>query len=145
MSDLLNRIRNEIDTRLDDLRPRVAEYESLESAKHALSVSQRGVKKDAGVKASSPSSRRVRPRRRPQNTQRATRKPRAKPGERERQIVPLLRENPDITASNIALLIDASPATVHVTINRLKKQGKVDRRNGKWIVRKRGPRKSSGP
>lgn len=119
MPDLVTTIERQIRARADELKPSVREYEALERAKEAL---------DATVGS-------------PPRTTRATARPRrvargesVTRGERSKTVLALLGGNPEITPANVALLLDISTQNAHGTIARLRKQGKVDKKDGRWVV-----------
>jgi DeoR/GlpR family transcriptional regulator of sugar metabolism len=59
--------------------------------------------------------------------------------------VPLLWENPKISASELARRLETSASNVQTTLSRLRRRGRVDREGGKWIVKAEGePPKSEG-
>jgi len=55
-------------------------------------------------------------------------------GERVRQLLPLLRENPEATPSELARVLDTTRANISVTLSRLTKQGVVSREGKRWVV-----------
>jgi predicted HTH transcriptional regulator len=118
--DLVDRIRRELAERLAELEPAVEEYHTLERVRAAMGEGEAP-------------GRRRRSRRGPQTGAR-----RAARGERERQILPLLRENPEISASELARRLESTPSTVRTTLARLRRRGRVDREGSKWIVRAEG-------
>jgi predicted HTH transcriptional regulator len=117
--DLVDRIRRELAERLAELEPAVEEYHTLERVRAAMGEGE------------APGGRRSR--RGPQTGAR-----RAGRGERERQILSLLRENPEISASELARRLESTPSTVRTTLARPRRRGRVDREGGKWIVKAEG-------
>jgi predicted HTH transcriptional regulator len=123
--DLVDRIRRELAERLAELEPAVEEYHTLERVRAAMGEGEAP-------------GRRRRSRRGPQTGAR-----RAARGERERQILPLLRENPEISASELARRLESTPSTVRTTLARLRRRGRVDREGSKWIVKAEGEQPES--
>jgi predicted HTH transcriptional regulator len=123
--DLVDRIRRELAERLAELEPAVGEYHTLERVRAAMGEGEAP-------------GRRRRSRRAPQTGAR-----RAARGERERQILPLLRENPEISASELARRLESTPSTVRTTLARLRRRGRVDREGSKWIVKAEGEQPES--
>ncbi len=114
--DLLERIHEELDERRRELAGAVEEYERLEAALAALETQVRSERQGSRGRA--------RPRGRP----------RVARGERVKQLLPLLRENPEITPSELAQQLDTTRANMSVTLNRLSKQGVVSREGKRWVV-----------
>ena len=125
MTDLLERVRTELDQRLTALRPSVDEYERLLQAAEALSgVAPRGGSASAaapptsGTPAPSPRSAKRRP---------ATK--RARPGQTQMRVIEMLRAQPGSTSAAVAQAIGISTNASAATISRLLKQGRVQRRS----------------
>jgi hypothetical protein len=119
MPDLLEQIRKQLDERRGELRPAVEEYQTLERALELLGgPAKRDGRQTAGRRSSS------KPRRQKQ----------AARGERVKQLLPLLRENPEVTPGNLALLLDTTPQNVSVILSRLRRQGVISRDGKRWLV-----------
>ncbi len=119
MPDLLDRVRDDIDERLHELRPVVAEYETLRRARELM----------AGA---------VKPERRPGrgggSTSASIRQGSVRRGERTSQILALLRERPEITPRELAQQLDTTRQNISVTLGRLKKQRVISREGAAWVV-----------
>ena len=122
MPDLLQRICSDLEKRRRELRPAVEEYERLERALAAL----------GGEAAKAPQADGRRTRGRPRGRRAVGR------GERVKQLLPLLKQNPDITASELAARLGTTRSNVSVTLSRLGKQGVVGRDGKRWVVRSDG-------
>ena len=119
MTDLLERIRTELDQRLAALRPSVEEYERLLRGAEVLA----GIA-PAATQAAPPRAKpagRTKPRR-------AKTAKRAKPGETQRRVIEVLREEPGSTSTAVAKAVGISTNAAAATISRLVKQGRVQRR-----------------
>lgn len=137
MADLIQTIERDIRRRADELKPAFDEYQLLQRAQHALEATngQVAVTRRPGRTASHA----TRPARKTQKASPRSKvtkaSVRAGRGERTKTILALLENNPEITAANIALLLDITPNNAQATIYRLRKQGRVDRRRGRWVVK----------
>ncbi len=119
MTDLLERIRTELDQRLAALRPSVEEYERLLRGAEALA----GIV-PAATQAAAP---RAKPAGRTK-ARRATKAKRAKPGETQRRVIEVLRDEPGSTSTAVAKAVGITTNAAAATISRLVKQGRVQRR-----------------
>ncbi len=136
MADLLSKIEQEIRTRAAELRPAVAEYEALEEAARALGAGQRRTGQARRARPAPGATRRsAAPVKAPSQRSARNGSARAGRGERRDTVLALLRGNPQITAANLARLLDISTGNVYTTISRLRRQGAVDKKDGKWVVK----------
>ncbi|MDO8189186.1 winged helix-turn-helix domain-containing protein [Conexibacter sp. JD483] len=123
---LLPRLKQEIEARLAELRPLIAEIEQLEAAKAALLA--RGELPAAPV-AAAPARRRA-ARRAPRATEPAL-APAAAKGEGERAprganrdaILALVEERPGVSVAEIASVTKIAKPTVATTVSKLKREG----------------------
>jgi hypothetical protein len=128
VSDLLERIRTELDQRLAALRPSVDEYERLLRGAEALAgVAPLGARGSAGTgeKAAAPPAKRAR-RTKPRPAKRAAR---ARPGQTQLRVIEVLRTAPGSTSTAVAKAVGISTNAAAATISRLVKQGRVQRRD----------------
>lgn len=114
MPDLLDQIRVELDDRRRELLGAVEEYERLQAALAALEGSAPPTER-GGTRSS-------------RERQRVAR------GERVKQLLPLLRENPEATPSELARLLGTTRSNISVTLSRLSKQGVISREGTRWVV-----------
>jgi Winged helix-turn-helix DNA-binding len=137
MADLVDRIRKELDARIDQLRPLASEFERLQRA--AAALARTGSRALPGLgshappppRASARTARRVTspaagkssPERRPV-TARRTRAPR---GQTQAKILAALRATPGATTATVAKSTAIPASTVAATVSRLVKQGRVRR------------------
>ena len=119
MPDLLDRVRDDIDERLHELRPVVDEYETLRRARELMAAAVKPERRRGPVGRPTSASRRQGPVRR---------------GERTSQILALLRERPEITPRELAQQLDTTRQNISVTLGRLKKQGVISREGAAWVV-----------
>ncbi len=122
--------------RAGELRPAVAEYEALEEASRALGGGQRRTGQARRARPAPGGTRRsAAPVK--DSSKRSARNGSARAGQGERRdtVLALLRGNPQITAANLARLLDISTGNVYTTISRLRRQGAVDKKDGKWVVK----------
>jgi predicted HTH transcriptional regulator len=118
--DLVDRIRRELADRLAELEPVVREYRQLERVRAAMGEGE-------------PRGRRGRSR-----SGRQTSARRAARGERQRQILSLLEEHPEISSSELARRLETSTSNIQTTLSRLRRRGRLDREGGRWIVAAEG-------
>jgi len=130
VTELLERIRTELDQRLAALRPSVDEYERLLGAVDALA----GVAPVEGrARTATGSQSAARPAKPARRTRRATPRPakqaaRARPGQTQLRVIEVLRAHPGSTSTQVAKAVGISTNAAAATISRLFKQGRVQRR-----------------
>jgi DNA-binding transcriptional ArsR family regulator len=117
MADLVAQIQRDIEQRLADLRPLLAEKEQLEAVLAAL--------KSEGANGGSSSPRRPRatapaPARAPYAAGKRQRAPR---GANREAILQVVRERPGVSAAEVAAVTKIAKPTVHTTISQLKRKG----------------------
>jgi predicted transcriptional regulator len=115
MADLVDTIREQIDARLDELRPFVHEVASLEAALKALDGSSAAV-------AASPRRRVSRRRVAASNDRGGGRR-----GQRREQLIEHLRANPGSTAGEVATALGLKRNTVATRLTQLAKAGQVSK------------------
>lgn len=114
VSDLLDRVRRELDERLTQLRPAAREFARLQLAVEALD------RVTAAPAAARPKARAAaRGRRRARQ--------RAAPGQTQQRVVEQLRSNPGSSSTAVAQALGISANAAAATISRLVKQGRVSR------------------
>jgi hypothetical protein len=118
MSDFLTEKRDEIQARLDELAPLIAEHERLQRALDALD----------GVDTSSTSSSRSSSEK---GSGRGAGRPRGS-GERSRQALALLRQEPGLGAAEVARRIGVHPNYAYRILPGLEEQGLVEKRDRVW-------------
>jgi hypothetical protein len=123
VSDLLERIRTELDQRLAALRPSIDEYERLLRGAEALAGVASPRAGDAEKAAATPAERARRTNARP-----AKKAVRARPGETQLRVIEVLRAAPGSTSTAVAKAVGISTNAAAATISRLVKQGRVQRR-----------------
>jgi predicted Rossmann fold nucleotide-binding protein DprA/Smf involved in DNA uptake len=119
MTDFLDEKRQEIESRLKELRPLVDEYNRLEQASRAL----------AGVGGQA--STRRRSGRRPASSRRRRGRPRGS-GTRSIQALELVKAKPGITIRELAESMKIKANYLYRVMPTLEQEGKVKRRNGGW-------------
>ncbi len=119
MPDLVDRVRDDIDERLHELRPVVDEYETLRRARELMAGAVEPERRPVRGGRSTSASRRQRPVAR---------------GERTSQILALLRERPEITPRELAQQLDTTRQNISVTLGHLKKQRVISREGAAWVV-----------
>ena len=112
---LLERTKQEIRARLNEIEPLVAERDRLRAALEAL---------EAGEAPKRTSRRTNRQRGRP------TVSPRAGRGERRTQLLELLRTEPGLRPAEAARRMGINPAQLHSLARRLEENGELERRDG---------------
>jgi hypothetical protein len=135
VTDLLERIRTQLDQRLAALRPSVDEYERLRRGAEALAgvapLRARGAGAGAGAKpaalAAKPAALAAKPARRAKPRP-ATKAARARPGQTQLRVIEVLRAAPGSTSTAVAKAVGISANAAAATISRLVKQGRVQRR-----------------
>ena len=118
MADLVGQIQHDIEKRLSELRPLIAEKEQLEAVLVAL--------KNGGSSAAVA----VAPRVRATTTRSSARAPyaagkgrRAPRGANREAILSVVRERPGVSAAEVASITRIAKPTVHTTISQLKRKG----------------------
>lgn len=137
--DLIDRIRNDIDNRLEELRPQVEEIPRLESVLAALEAAGEGQTERSGARTSRG---RGRPRSRgpaAATTSRAssrTARPRrrARRGQRREEFLQLVKGNPEITIAEAARQIGVSPPQISTLVRRLEEEGVIERADGRFVL-----------
>jgi CRP-like cAMP-binding protein len=119
MPDLLDRIRDDVEARLRQLRPAAEEYERLRHVRDELAGIAKAGRRQAGRAAFGSASQQRRP------------VPR---GERTRQLLGMLGDSPELTPTKLALMLDTTRENVSVTLARLKKQGVISREGSAWVI-----------
>jgi hypothetical protein len=114
-AELLARVRAEIDARLGELRPAVAEYERLLGAAGLLDADGRGAKPRSAAK----------PRRTP--TRRAAAKRGGAPGGAAQQAIVAALEHGSHTLSELVLVTAMSGPEIRESVKRLQRAGTVTR------------------
>ena len=135
MADLVDRIRRELDARIDQLRPLAGEFERLQRAAAALARSGSRALPGLGSHAPPPPQASARTARRV--TRPAAGKPSPKPrrvtarraprGQTQAKILAALRATPGATTATVAKTTAIPANTVAATVSRLVKRGRVRR------------------
>ncbi len=123
MSDLLVRIRRELDDRIAVLRPVVEEAARLQCACDVLDESILPAAQQPTPPSVPTKSRRA-PRAKPAGRRRAAR---AAPGQTQLRVIAELRSGPGSTSTSVARALGISANAAAATISRLVKQGRVQR------------------
>jgi hypothetical protein len=120
VADLLTDIRRDIDRRLDELRPVRDEFRRLERAREALATANDSGPTARGSRATAGSDR--------------TRMTRAESQELDKRVLALLREDSTQKPAALALLTETSVGSMNARLNRLVRDGKLNkRRRGRTI------------
>src|SRR4051812_38393902 len=122
--DLLTRIRNDIDKRLDELRPQVEEIPRLEAALKALDQAD-----GRGSARRKPASRRT-----PTTARRRSTRKRAPRGRNREAILRVISERHGVSAGEVANATKIAKPTVYSTISKLLKKGAVKRTKDGGLV-----------
>jgi hypothetical protein len=122
MADLLDSIRRELRTRLDELRPLVREYERLQRAEAALNDGSPSRPRRARRSGEEASASAVKASRR--GARRSSSTPAAREANREK-ILALVRERPGITRGELKEAAGLSGAGIAQTLRRLVERGEV--------------------
>jgi hypothetical protein len=141
MADLVDRIRRELDARIEQLRPLVGEFERLERA--AAALARAGARAVPGVGARPPAPAASKPKSRSAGraprAKPAARKPPAQPrvaasghtpaprGQTQARVLAALRAAPGSTSAVVAAAAGIPTNTAAATISRLVRQGRVRR------------------
>jgi Fic family protein len=120
--DLLDRIREEMSTRLAELRPLVDEHGRLAAALQALGA----VNSEAAVAASASSPVQTRPR--VQKTPPAKRRKRAPRGANREAVLRAAQQRPGATSAELAAVSEVEPNTLNALLARLVKAGELQKR-----------------
>jgi transposase-like protein len=128
--ELIDRIKKDIDDRLEELRPQIEEIPKLEAALAALETTDAEPETAAGPGRRRPGraggraagARRRGPRRR------------ARRGQRREQLLQLIRGNPEITIAEAARQMGVSPPQVSTLVRRLREEGTLERSDGRFVV-----------
>jgi hypothetical protein len=115
MADFLATKRREIDARLKELGPLVAEYDRLERALAALDMAA-GSSRRGG-------------RRKPQGS---SRRRRGRPGQRAQQALEALRRKPGMTVAELAQETGIESSYAYRVVATLERQGSAVKRDGGW-------------
>jgi hypothetical protein len=116
LADLLDSIRAQLRTRLEELRPLVGEYERLQAAEAALADGS-----STGTRAGQPERRASQARRGDARRLRSRRRSRV-PGERQanrQKLLALVRERPGITKAELTAAARLSSAAVAQNLRRM--------------------------
>lgn len=140
MTDLVDRIRSEVEARIRELRPVARELERLERAAAALARtgarSVPGLRSRVGTRPSAPRAGRTATRKGKHAPSRAkpeavrTAKPRRRPaprGQTQKKVLEALIAAPGSSSAAVAKAAGISPSVAAATISRLVKQGRVRR------------------
>lgn len=136
MADFVDRVRDEINSRLEQLRPAVDELRRLEEAAAALNGAA-GTRASSAVAASAPrTTRRGRPPRRTAAPSRggARRRP-GRPkgsGGRSAQALTIVTEQPGITIPEIAAKMGIKQNYLYRILPGLEQEGKVEKQGRGW-------------
>jgi hypothetical protein len=117
MADFLDEKRKEIDARMRELRPLVDEYNRLEKAAAALSGVDGARRAAATRRRGAGSGRRGRPR---------------GSGNRAKQALDLVREQPGLTISEMAAAMKIQPNYLYRVMPTLESEGQVVKREKGW-------------
>ncbi len=133
--ELIDRIRNDIDSRLEELRPQVEEIPRLESVLAALDAAGGAQTERAAPRTSGG---RGRPRSRgpaAATTSRASRpRRRARRGQRREEFLQLVKGHPEITIAEAARQIGVSPPQISTLVRRLEEEGVIQRADGRFVL-----------
>jgi len=133
--DLIDRIRNDIDSRLDELRPQIEEIPRLESVLAALEAAGDGQSSSGEAR---PTRGRGRPRSRGAAAATTSRTPRprrrARRGQRREEFLQLVKGHPEITIAEAARQIGVSPPQISTLVRRLEDEGAIQRADGRFVL-----------
>jgi hypothetical protein len=121
MADLVGQIQRDIEQRLAELRPLLAEKDQLEAVLSALTSKQNG----GASRSAAPRARAAAPAapagaRAPYAGGKSRRAPR---GANREAILQVVRERPGVSAAEVADVTNIAKPTVHTTISQLKRKG----------------------
>lgn len=126
--------------RLKELEPAVAEYRELEAVAKRLGINDSVTAQPAPVAEAAPTRRRSARKRTPGTAQAAaTQKPvpprsrgRSRPGQREQQVLELVRGRPGITVRDVGNEIGVDPTGLYRVVGRLEQRGEL-RKKGRTL------------
>jgi len=124
--ELIDRIKKDIDDRLEELRPQIEEVPRLEAALAALDAT-------GGDEAES-SQRRVRARGQSSGAGRRGPRRRARRGQRREELLQIIRGNPEVTIAEAARQMGVSAPQVSTLVRRLREEGVLERADGRFVV-----------
>jgi DNA-binding transcriptional ArsR family regulator len=122
--ELIDRIKKDIDDRLEELRPQIEEIPRLEAALAALEATR------AGARAGRSRGRATGAARGPQRSGRR----RARRGQRREELIQLLKGHPEISVAEAARQMGVSSPQVSTLLRRLREEGVVTREDGRFVV-----------
>lgn len=122
MTDLLERITDDIERRLGELRPLYEEYERLTRAREALGRNG-AAPSPATSRPASPSP--AAPRRRPSRSASGAR--RAPRGENRRKLLAVIGERPGVSAAEAASVAGVKKPVAYTTLAKLASEGAVEK------------------
>jgi len=129
--ELIDRVKKDIDERLEELRPQIEEIPQLEKALAALDATG---KPGAAAPAA---ERRGRGRPRGQGSRAPRRRGprrRARRGHRREELLQLVRGNPEVTIAEAARQMGVSSPQVSTLVRRLREEGVLERADGRFVV-----------
>ncbi len=132
MADFLQEKRKEIEDRLRELRPLVAEYKKLEEAAAALAGVSTEPKSSNGSRAASTSAAPTRRRRRAKSTGTGRRGRPPGSGKRAQQALKLVAATPGITIPDLAKAMKIQPNYLYRVMPTLEKDGKIQKKDKGW-------------
>jgi hypothetical protein len=115
MADLVAQIQRDIEQRLSQLQPLLAEKDQLEAVLAALKGEANGVAAPRRARATTGASTRA-----PYAGGKSRRAPR---GANREAILQVVRERPGVSAAEVAAVTKIAKPTVHTTISQLKRKG----------------------
>lgn len=122
LPDLLDRIREELNARLDELRPLVDEHGRLESAMHALANVRPGPTSTASASAPIKTTKARAQKTPPERRKRAPR------GANRQAVLRAASERPGATSAELAAVSSVEPNTLSGLLGRLVKAGELQTR-----------------
>lgn len=134
--ELIDRIRKDIDDRLEELRPQIEEIPRLEAALAALEASSAG---GGGARTRARGAARTRAgsgragARRGGGAGSGPRR-RARRGQRREELLQLVAGNPQITIAEAARQMGVSSPQVSTLVRRLEEEGALERSDGRFVV-----------
>lgn len=141
---LLPRLKQEIEARLAELRPLIAEIEQLEAAKAAL-LARADLPAPAPRPTAAPARRARAPRARTATKVSAGDGERAPRGANRDAILKLVEERPGVSVAEIASVTKIAKPTVATTVSKLKREGVLADEAGGVKLASRQPLTISGP
>ena len=124
--ELIDRIKKDIDDRLEELRPQIEEIARLEAALAALDATGRA---DAAT-----AERGRRARTQTGGARRRGPRLRARRGQRREELLQLIRGNPEITVAEAARQMGVSAPQASTLVRRLRQEGMLTRAGGRFVV-----------